>query len=332
MTTLDRDRPARLLSAAARVLPAGRRDWARAMQAELAAIDEPAERWSFAWGCLRASRPLRGLLHLLAVLGTLGALLAWTASVDYPPLAWILSVMASVLAAVCWQARRSGMFGPTGDGVVARLLRGAGYLTAVALAAVALAHAHPATLEAADAGAGLLALGAVTGSFLIGLTAASARRSAATRRVLVTGAGSALGATVLWLVVVLVAPPIPASVGWALAVTAVAAATAVLANAGGSGTTEGSLLAGLLATAGTMVLVFVAVLLLARFGPDRLIPDITPAALPGQHISESRIEIVDPYVLILFLSAIAATALALAAVLTRRPAAAPIPGSRRVDH
>jgi hypothetical protein len=324
MTTLDQDRPARLLSAAARVLPAGRRDWARAMQAELAAIDQPAERWSFAWGCLRASHLLRGVVHLLAVLGALAALLTWTATLDYSPLAWILSVVASVLAAVCWQARRSGLFGPTGDGVVAWLLRGAGYLTAAAVAVVALAHAHPATLEAADAGDGLLALGAVTGSFLIGLTTASARRSAATRRVLVIGAGSALGATVLWLIVVLVVPPIPASVGWALAVTAVAAGTAVLFGAGRSGATQDGLLAGLLATAGTMVLVFLAVLLLARFGPDRLIPDLTPAALPGRRLSESRIEIVDPYVLILILSAVAATALGLAAVLSRRPAAAPI--------
>ena len=48
---------------------------------------------------------------------------------------------------------------------------------------------------------------------------------------------------------------------------------------------------------------------------------ITPAALPGQHISESRTEIVDPYVLLLFLSALTATALGLAALLARRPPA-----------
>ena len=306
----------RLLSAAVWVMPAERRDWARAMRAELAAIDRPADRWSFAWGCLRASHLLRGVLHLLAVLGALGALLAWIATVDYAPLFWILSVVASVLAAVCWQGRRAGMLGPTGDGLAAWLLRAGGYLAAAAVIVVALAHAHPTTLEAANAGDGLLAMLAVAGSFLIGLASVGARRSAATRRVLITGAGSAVAATAVWLIVVLAEPPIPASVGWALAVTAGAAVVAVLANAG---TAQGSLLAGLLAIAGAMALIFLSVLLLARFGSDALIPDITPGALPGQHISESRIEIVDPYVLILILSAMAATALGLAAVTTRRP-------------
>jgi len=309
--------PERLLSLAVRVLPAERRDWGRAMRAEVAAIDEPADRWSFAWGCLRASHLLRGVLHLLVVLGVLGALLAWIASVDYAPLFWILSAVASVLAAVCWQGRRAGLLGPTGDGVAAWLLRGGGYLVAAAVATVALAHAHPATLEAADAGDGLLAILAVAGSFLIGLAVVST--SAAARRVLITGTGSALAATVVWLLVVLAVPPIPASAGWALAVTAGAAVVAVLAN---SVDARSSLLAGLLATAATMGLIFAGVLLLAHFGPDSLIPDITPGALPGRHISESRVEIVDPYVLILLLSAVAATALALAAVFTRRPAAA----------
>jgi len=306
--------PDRLLSAAVRFLPAERRDWGRAMRAELAAIDEPADRWSFAWGCLRASHLPRGVLHLLVVLGTLGALLSWIATADYAPLFWILAVVASALAAVCWQGRRSGMFGPI-DGGAAWLLRAGGYLAAVAIVAVAVAHAHPSTPAAVNAGDGLLAIFAVAGSFLLGLASVGAGRSAATRRVLVTGAGSAVAATAVWLVVVLAAPPIPATVGWALAVTAGAVVVAVLAN---SATAEGSLLAGLLAMAGTLGLIFLSVLLLAHFGPDTIIPDITPGALPGQHISESRAEIVDPYVLIMVLSVVAASGLGLAAVVTRR--------------
>jgi hypothetical protein len=326
MTTVDHDWAARVLSAAVRVMPAERRDWTRAMHAELAAIDQPADRWGFVWGCLRASHLLRGVLHLLVVLSALGTLLAWIATADYAPLFWILSVVASGLAAVCWQGRRAGMFGPTGDGVAAWLLRGGGYLVGSAVIVVAVAHAHPATPAAADAGYGLLAIFAVAGSFLIGLVSVGSGRSAS-RRVLITGAGSAVAATVVWLVVVLAAPPIPASAGWALAVTAGAAVVAVLAN---SGTAQGSLLAGLLAVAGTMALIFLSVLLLAHFGPDSLIPDITPGALPGQHISESRVEIVDPYVLILILSAVVATALGLAAMATRRPTAPQANGSRRV--
>ena len=40
MTTVDQGQFARLLGAAVRVMPAGRRDWGRAMQAELVAIED----------------------------------------------------------------------------------------------------------------------------------------------------------------------------------------------------------------------------------------------------------------------------------------------------
>src|SRR5690349_25113524 len=106
MTTIGQDRPARLLGAAVRVMPAGRRDWGRAMQAELAAIEDRSDRRRFAWSCLRAATVrfhlLRGAIHVLAVLGVVGTLFAWAATVDDPPLAGILYVVLSVLAVVCW--------------------------------------------------------------------------------------------------------------------------------------------------------------------------------------------------------------------------------------
>jgi hypothetical protein len=319
MTTTGQDQPARLLSAAVRVLPAGRRDWGLAMQAELTAVTQRSDRWVFTLGCLRATAAelhvLRGAVHLLVVLGTLGTLLAWTATVDYPPLAWILSAMVSVLAAMCWEARRAGMLGPTGDGGTAWVLRGCGYLACAGIIAVAAARVT-----------GLLVVATMAAGFLIGLATVCARRSAATARVLVTGAGSGLAATVIWLVTVAVAPPIPVSVGWALALTGVAAVGAVLANSGASGTNPGCLLAGLLATAGTMALIFAGVVALAHWGPDGVIPDVTPHALPADRVAESRIEIVDPYVLLLVLGAVASTALSLVAVVTRRPVADGPPG------
>jgi hypothetical protein len=203
------------------------------------------------------------------------------------------------------------MLGPTGDGVTAWLLRVGGYLIAGGVIAVAVARAGP-------AGVGVLVISTILAGLLIGLATVCAKRSAATRRVLITGAGSGLAATLAWLVVVLLAPPIPATVGWALTATGAAAITAVLANSGRSGTIPGGLLAGLLGTATAMALIFAGVIALAQWGPDSLIPNITPHAPPGHRISESRIEIVDPYVLIFVLSGLTATALSLAAVLTRR--------------
>ncbi|KUL42066.1 hypothetical protein [Actinoplanes awajinensis] len=312
----DQDRPARLLAAAVRVMPAGRRDWGRAMQAELSAIDEPAERRSFARGCLRAAAAefhlLRAAVHLLVVLGTLVTLLAWIAAVDYPPLVAVLSVVVSALAVVCWAGRRAGMLGPTGDSWLAWLLRTGGYLLAAVIVAAT------ATGPVTDDSIGILVFATIPASFLLGLVAVLAKRSAATARVLLTGAGSGLAATLAWLAVVVIAPPIPPSTGLALALTAVAVAVAALANAAPSDTNQGRLLAALLATATTMVSIFVGVVALAHWGPDALIPNITPHALAGSEIAESRIEIIDPYVLVLVLSGVVSAALALAAVLTRR--------------
>jgi hypothetical protein len=146
---------------------------------------------------------------------------------------------------------------------------------------------------------------------------------------LATAAGSGLAATVLWLALVVITPPIPASVGSALTLTCTAAITAVLTNTGRYGTTQGCLLAGLLAAATAMALISAGVVGLAHWGPDILILAITPHPFPGNRVAESRIEIVDPYVLILVLSAMAATALGLAAVVTRRPAADHRPSAER---
>lgn len=125
---------------------------------------------------------------------------------------------------------------------------------------------------------------------------------------MLVGAVGGVAGTVLWLAVVLVAPPIPASPGLALALAAVAAAGAVLAGLDRAEIDAAGLLAGVIAIAGTLLSIFVAVLVLAHWGPDSLIPDVTPQALPGQHVSESRIEIVDPYVLVLALGVLAALA------------------------
>jgi hypothetical protein len=322
MTSAPHDGPERLLAVALRVLPAGRRDWGRAMQAELATVEEPADRRRFARGCVRTAAVrfvLPGVVHLLVVLATLATMLAWIATLDYPRLAVMLYVLVPMLAAVCWGARRAGMLGPDGPGTPAGIVRAGGYLLAATVAAVALALGRPPAYEGADDGTGVLVLGTVAASFLIAALTVTARRSAATVRVLMTASAGGLAATVLWLVLVILIPPIPPSVGRALALAGVAAVVAVLANSGRSSTVPGVLLAALLATVVALTSTFVMLVLLAHHGPDRLIPAVTPDALPGHRISESRIEIVDPYMLVLMLGAVTATMLSAAAVVTRRP-------------
>ncbi|MFC4066558.1 hypothetical protein [Actinoplanes subglobosus] len=251
------------------------------------------------------------VVHLLVVLGTLTALLAWAATIDFAPLAAVLAVMVSTLAVVCWQARRAGMLGPLGSGPAAWTVRVAGYLIAGVIAVVAVAHTHPATLEAADDGAAMLTLATGAVAFLVAVAVVSG--SAVSSRVRYIGIGSGLVAALVWVLGVVVAPPIPVTVGWVLALAGVAAVVAVLASAG-----TNPLLAGLLALTVTFGVVFGAVVGLARWGPASLIPDVTPHAPVARRVAESRIEIVDPYVLVMVLSAVAAAAFSLTAVFSRR--------------
>jgi hypothetical protein len=61
------------------------------------------------------------------------------------------------------------------------------------------------------------------------------------------------------------------------------------------------------------------VLLLSSYGPAWLIPDLVPAALsPADDLANSRVEIQDPYVAMLFLAALVLT---IASITGRRPAA-----------
>jgi len=323
VTRPGRDAADHVLAAVVRALPADRADWGRAMRAELASIEPGRERWEFAWGCLRAAaaqgRMLRGGVHLIAVLGVVVAVFAWSATVDFPPLTWGLDVVVVVLAAACWQARRGAMLGPIGDGVAAVLLRIGGYLLAGGIVLACLAHLHPATQRAVDGGTGPLVLAVILASYLLGLATVSARRSAATARVLSTAAGCALAAAALWLATVLAAPPIPPSVGLAVALTGIAAAAAAALNSGRLGSPPRGLLAALAAGAAAAAMIVILVAVLAGYGPASLIPDITPHALtPADRIAESRIEIHDPYVAVLVLGCLLAAALSAASVATRQ--------------
>ena len=53
MTKLRADPARSLVSLATRLLPAQRRDWGQAMQAEFDAVPGPWARWRFALGCAR---------------------------------------------------------------------------------------------------------------------------------------------------------------------------------------------------------------------------------------------------------------------------------------
>jgi hypothetical protein len=317
------DGPVRLVALAVRILPPERADWARAMQAELASIGPQRDRWVFIGGCLRAiaaeQRMLRGVLHLLAVLGVVVVAFAWSATIG-PPLTALLDVVVAVLAVVCWWARRTAMLGPVGDNAVAGLWRLVGYLVAGAIVLAGLAHLNPAGEPAADDGTAVLMVATTVAAYVVGLATVSARRSAATGRVVVTAVGCALAATAAWLVMVLVAPPVPSSPGASLALIVCGAAAAAALNAGGADGLRRGLLAAILAGAIGAGLVVILVDLLAHLAPPSMIPNIAIHALtPAARLAQSRVELVDPYIGVLVLGCVMAAAMGAISVATRRP-------------
>jgi hypothetical protein len=135
--TPQRDLADRYLGLVVRLLPAGRGDWGRAMQADLAAIEGRPARVRFALGCtrlvllpsarMRSAGLLLGVACLIGLSGEIGPVL---------PIALILGLFA-------WLGRRAGYFGPVRDDWVTRAVRTGGWGLVAAVVLVQLTGRAP---------------------------------------------------------------------------------------------------------------------------------------------------------------------------------------------
>ncbi len=186
---MSADGPARVLAGAVRFLPKGRREWGRAMRAELAAIAPDGGRWRFVLSCLRvvAAQRLapRALGYLLLGSAVLAGVVALTSPIGYPPLRRGLVGLVAVLVAGSGLARRRWLLGAAGTGRVARLVGAGGYLVVGALAlSVVLDMRGPVPNPGETASAGVPINTLLLTVYLVGFLAVTARRCAATGRVL----------------------------------------------------------------------------------------------------------------------------------------------------
>jgi hypothetical protein len=162
------------------------------------------------------------------------------------------------------------------------------------------------------------------GSYLFGFLAVTSRRCAATARVLLIGGGAGLAAVGAAAVLMFAAPPVPRTIGATVLLVALASLGAA-ALAQRPHDDRAAALAGLFAaTVGSLGIV-ILVDVISSIGPAELIPIVVPRALPpATQISESRIELVDPYIGLLFLGALMALLLGIAALWTRRRRPQPV--------
>jgi hypothetical protein len=323
-----RDSADLLLAGAVRLLPAGRRDWGTAMRAELAGISSRRARWEFTAGCVRvvATRPAvwRRLGYPLLPAGVLTAVLWWTSRIGYAPLHWGVVGLVGLLVTVAWLGHHRAPLGPVRPEAAARGVRAVGHLLVGTLAFGVVAsfldgRGHD-PHEQAHVGVPIFAV--VLTGYLLGFLAATARRSPATPHALTAGIVTGTAGAALWTGTTLALPPVPANVGFALVAIVAAMAAASLAARRGNGELGGqAALAALCAGATTALLIVLAVGLISTFGPSWLIPDLAPAALTkADDLAQSRVEIEDPYVAILFLGWLIAVVQAMASV-TLQPTA-----------
>ena len=296
----SRDSAARALTVAMRLLPPDQRDWGTAMRAELDALAEHDERRRFAAGCVAAvaTRPAvwRRVGYALLPVAIVAYVALWSAGIDWAPRRWGVVVFAVVLAAVA-ELGVVGPLGPVARSRSARFTRACGYLLVGVLAVeldYSIAHKDSNDLT------GVPVLSVVLAVYLAATLAITGRRAEATARSLLLGLTGGATAAVVWLAVVLLAPPIPPGPGLAAALVAAGMTVAVLLAPRRA--PMAALRAALVAGTTGALLIFNAVVLLSAIGPAELIPSLAPHALtPADRLANSRIELVDPYLWLLLL-------------------------------
>jgi hypothetical protein len=325
-----------VLRTVAAMLPASRRDWGRAMRAELAGIAGPADRRSFVAGCLRAAVTGPDAVPTVAApvlsIAALVAAVILTEPASYANLRLGLIASTAVLVAVAWLGRHP---------VLAVANRPAGAVRAAGVAAVAvfavasgvsMVHAGNPAEKLSTGVPIVMAVGAV---YLLGVIVATTPHPGAPARVVVGGLLAGVGAGVLWTIGVLALPPVPATSGAAVIamLVGVVVAGGVIAR---RGETRGT--AALLAAAFAAQTIVLAVAFIAQWAPARFIPgsaDPNPVGPTGRllqvypgpltaasWVDQARAEVNDPYVAILGIGALCALALTVGVVAARR---------RRVD-
>ena len=321
-----RDGAGLLLGTAVRLLPSARRDWGRAMGAELAGLTTRAERWSFALGCagtvLRQPVVLRSVAYSALMAGSVIGAVVWSADIADALLRWGIVALVAVLIAVSWLGRVASPLGPVSRSRTARVVRGAGFVMVGAAALGIIGGLGRPGKQVDDSLAALPVLTAILACYLAGFVAVTADRSAASARMLRTATGAGVAGALVWLGRAVLFPPVPTSLRTAVVVliAAMGVAAAVTRER-----LSGRVLVALTAGSVLTLLVLIELVLLSSYAPPSLIPDLAPAALtPADDLAQSRDELQDPYVAMLAIGAVVSLVLGIASTALRRRKMVPV--------
>jgi hypothetical protein len=286
------DIPARIVAAAAAWLPAHRRDWGRAMTAELAQVHGLAGRWRFAAGALRVALFLpsgRGRRMLAVALVGLLAAAAVTAAAaaEIPGLATSAAVFCLLLGGYAtFRASRPRPPRRTAPGVMVAVLALA-TVTAAIVSVARIAVAHPAAAADSTHVFAVLFAVALAGYLAVALTPSSPAQATAAerqaqRQALCWALAAALAAGAVWTVIDLTTSVKPVGItGYLWPVGAAAVLAASVGAAAATGSAPAGVRAGLLTAVLTAPMHFAADLTaLVQAGHYTLTTSYDVAAFP----------------------------------------------------
>ena len=237
----DGDVPARIVNAAADWLPEPRRDWGRAMAAELTQIDGRGRRWRFTASALRVALfpPPRHRRHVLAVgLGGLAVAAGSTvaAATEIPDLSVFVAVLGVLLCGYA-TVLTSRSVAPrwTVPGVIVGAVALAGVAAAI-IAVTRIAVAHPTAAADGNHVFSVVFAFALAGYLAFAFTPYRLDQHA--RTVLWWALAAALVGGAVWIVIALAEPVQPDGITgypWLVGVAVTLAASIGAAAATGSG-------------------------------------------------------------------------------------------------
>jgi hypothetical protein len=301
-----RDAAGLVLSWIVPLLPAARRDWGRAMQAELAGIDTSADRWRFTGGCALAiiRRPAAGsLASLAAPVGIVLATVLLTKETAYQPLRFGLIAMTLFLSLLYLAGDRAAFFAPlVGRSQLASAVRVGGALMLGSLTlGIVLSDRSGDGYVMDRATTGVPIFTVLIALYLVGFMSLTSAALADTK-VLVRGVSLGLGAAVSWLAFAIAQAPLPLSSRSAFVVLAIAILAAALVGA----MHEQALLTALCASLVGALSIFVVAHLALAYGPASWVPSDTAALTPAARLAQSRVEAGESYLQLVLIGVIAA--------------------------
>jgi hypothetical protein len=253
-------------------------------------------------------RPVLLAAGALARAAAVLTVLALTRATTSPLMHVALVLMVVTLTGVGWAGHLPGSPVSPAPGAVPLLVRSVGLLL-VAVATLGTVLDFRSAGHVVDkAATGVPVLTLMLSLSVVGVLALTGRVSRASRRDLSVGVAGGVLAAVVWAVPLLLGP-VPGSILWALVVMTAAGGGLLVPDAQLPGRLGRAACAVLVAS----LLVVATVQGLQRFGPARFVPDLTPAAPPADRISESRIEMADPYLGLLLLGCLLGAALTVTA-------------------